>query len=387
MGNAAVGPDDALVQTLYASVTSDDALSDALGLLARRFSCRSAVLMYVDPARPDADIAIAYGAITPEAQRRYREEFSGLDPAPGAMARLPVGSATTTDRLFTPELKAESRFFTEFYTAALGLSETLGGPIANKDGRFGILAVHRGPDRPPFDDGEIQLFESLMRHVTQAIELRRAFFEVETQAAGLAETVDMASVALMIFTPSGRLTHANMAARRIVARGDGLGLTRAGQLFAADQVASRRLLTCFNGGQLPAVLRVPRVGRADSYTLHVSALQNEATLPWRTGSGVLVKAHDPDSDPGDATALLALAFDLPLPAARLVAALLRGTSLETYARQQAISTNTVKFHLKAAFAATGARRQADLVRIAGALVRDLGSPDPVRRPPPPADGG
>lgn len=211
------------------------------------------------------------------------------------------------------------------------------------------------------------------------------------QAATLARTVDLSPAALLIFSPAGQLTHANRAARRVLDRRDGLVLNRAGRLVAADPACNRQLAALFFGTRpaLPLVMRVPRQDGATAYTLRVSALEDERVLSVRSATGLLVAAHDPDSETGDVTGLLATAFALSPPVARLVGALLQGVDLDSYARINRISPNTVKFHLKTAFAMTGTKRQSDLIRVAGALVRDLTLPAPadLKRPRLQAGGG
>ena len=62
---------------------------------------------------------------------------------------------------------------------------------------------------------------------------------------------------------------------------------------------------------------------------------------------------------------------IPLGSATLLAALAAGEELNDYAERAGISMNTVRFHLKTAYARTGARRQSELVRLITAALRDL----------------
>ena len=296
---------------LYASVTSDGAFATVLELLARRFRCPSASLVYVDPVRPEAQVAVGHGVLDAAVQARYRAEFAALDPAPGAMAKIEIGTAITTDRLFTPEQKAQCRFFREFYVP-LGLVETMGAPIVNDDGQFGIIAIQRGADRPPFDDAELSAFERLTAHIRQAIELRRAFFAIQTHASSLADAVDAVTAAIMILSPAGGLTHANRRAREILDRRDGFGLNRAGRLSASDAATNRRIASLFSSQppHLPLILRVPRHHASSPYLTRISRLNGEPVLTIERASGVLLTTHDPDGDPGDVGGLLEVAFGL-----------------------------------------------------------------------------
>ncbi|KMO29914.1 hypothetical protein VQ02_28825 [Methylobacterium variabile] len=357
---------DLLLAALYGSVTRDDALPTMLDLLAARFRCRSAAFLYVDRLLPLADVVRGHGLFDDDAQSRYRDGFARIDPLPGLMARLPVGRAAASDRLFSQAEILALPFIREFYHP-LGLREALGGPVVNEEGRLGIVAVHRGPDREPFGDDEIRDFEALIPHLAQAVQLRRRFFAIAGEARMAADALDATAVPVLVLTPSGALSRANAAARALLARGDGLALSRAGRLEIRDPPTARRLRDLLAAGGPatgPAVLPVPRGGDGTRapYTLRLA--------PAPAG-GFMVQVSDPDRPSSDPTPLLMATLDLSPPAARLVAALLRGDGLKDHARRTGLSPNTIKYHLKAAFAATRTRRQADLVRLATGIVRDF----------------
>ena len=130
--------DDDIVEAIYACATDEKALPRLLERLAARYSCISAAILFVDPHRPVADVALCQGVLTEEVQARYRAEFAALDPAPKAMALLGAGEATTTDRLYDEDAKRRSASFLDHFYYPLGLRETLGGPFVKTEGRFGV---------------------------------------------------------------------------------------------------------------------------------------------------------------------------------------------------------------------------------------------------------
>jgi hypothetical protein len=84
--------DESIIEAIYSSITQDDMFPIVLELLARRFRCVGAALIYVDPGRPAAAIAAGHGPTgRPEVQDLYRREYARDDPAPAAFARLRVG--------------------------------------------------------------------------------------------------------------------------------------------------------------------------------------------------------------------------------------------------------------------------------------------------------
>jgi DNA-binding NarL/FixJ family response regulator len=84
-----------------------------------------------------------------------------------------------------------------------------------------------------------------------------------------------------------------------------------------------------------------------------------------------VLLHDPDSRSQAPPEVLERALHLPKGAAKLVAALAADDDLKSFAEREGITIHTVRFHLHTALTRTGARNQAELVRIAVRLLRDF----------------
>jgi DNA-binding CsgD family transcriptional regulator len=72
---------------------------------------------------------------------------------------------------------------------------------------------------------------------------------------------------------------------------------------------------------------------------------------------------DPDAVAGTLSQRLEAMYRMTPAEAHLAEALVNGQSLKQYAEARSTSMNTVRTQLKAAAAKTGAKRQADLVRI------------------------
>ena len=81
--------------------------------------------------------------------------------------------------------------------------------------------------------------------------------------------------------------------------------------------------------------------------------------------------HDPLSQPQPVAATIGVLFGLPQATANLVAAIAAQEELAAYAERTGVSMNTVRYHLKTAYARTGVKRQSELVRLVTAALRDL----------------
>ena len=112
---------------------------------------------------------------------------------------------------------------------------------------------------------------------------------------------------------------------------------------------------------------VPRSDGSRGYAVKVSAQTNK--VPPR--DGWLVHIADMRPVVADIPVVLAQALGLTAASASLVASLVRGDDVKTHSARAGIVVATGRFHLRAAFQATGTTREADLVQLAVKLLRDL----------------
>ena len=363
------------LDALYLGVRDGVEFDRALELLCALFGVSSAALLDFDAARPDVSAQATVGLFSGEAVQRYERDFAALDPAPPAFMRRSVGTAIPTYRLLPEETRKPGVFFAEFFRP-LGLEECLGGTLAAVDGRFAMIGLHREPDRQAFDDADIAKLERLMPHLSRALQLRRAFLSLDRHNAALAGACDRLAAGFVGVDENGRIIFANASARRLSARDDGVALDRQGRPYAVDRAANQRLGQLARDaatGGAGGVVRVPRPQGKPAYVLMVAPLAlSDGLEVGNRPRGTLFVIHDPLYTLPPAPQLVAEMFGLPLGSATMLAALASGEELKDYAERAGISMNTVRFHLKTAYARTGVHRQSDLVRLVTGALRDLG---------------
>ncbi len=362
------------LDALYLGVRDGSEFDSALDLLCGLFNVISATLIDFDAARPDVSIQAAVGVFSAEAMRRYERDFAALDPAPPAFMLRPVGTAIPTYRLLPEETRRPGVFFGEFFRP-LGLEECLGGTLAAANGCFAMVGLHRAPERKAFDDEDIAKLERLMPHLARALQLRRSFLALDRCNEGLTEACDRLAAGLVGLDAEGRSLYANAGARRISAENDGLALDRRGRLFALDRAANQRLAEFARDialGGSGGLVSVPRASGRPAYVVAVAPLFLDQGLDAAPQPrGTLFVIHDPLLRRPPVPQLIAGIFGLPLGSATLLAALAAGEELKDYAERTGISMNTVRFHLKTAYARTGVRRQSELLTLITAALRDL----------------
>ena len=170
----------------------------------------------------------------------------------------------------------------------------------------------------------------------------------------------------MVNGPNGEAVHINRVAHAIAARHDGLWLSRDGRLNASNaavQNAIAREVANVMAGGAGGIVHVPRA------PLPASAAQ--ACLDGRAAGGALTLIHDPDATIASDAETIAATFRLPPATARVVEALMRGEDAKAYAERTDVSYETVRYHLKSAFARTGARSQARLFQLVTRALAEL----------------
>ena len=351
----------AIIDAFYRGVCDDDALHQAIGMVAAHFDSPSACLGESDQGR--GCWVIGSGTVDSGQLARYAEAVA-FDPAPRAFSTLRMCSASTSDRVFSDRQRRRSVFINEYMRPA-GLDHSLGSPLYLDARRYALIGVHQALHRKRFCDEDIASLERLSPHVARTLELRHAFLDLRRKEATYEALVDRRDTG-MVGIRAGRPLFANRAAQAAAAAGDGLALDRIGRPIVGDRAARVRLarleadvIESGAGG----FVRVTRPSGAPPYIVLVSRLPG---LDEEFGAeiGVLFSIHDPCHRSVPPEQVIAGLLHIPLGPAKVVRALLQGDDLRTYAERASLSLSTVRFHLKNAFARTETHSQAELVRLA-----------------------
>jgi DNA-binding CsgD family transcriptional regulator len=228
------------------------------------------------------------------------------------------------------------------------------------------MSIERRYDRGPVEQEAVRTLNALRPHIARAAVLSARVGVARAKASVLAlETVGLPAAVL---APSRRVVAANallegLAPAVAIGAGDLLSfedraaqamLTEAlrTQATASDALKGRSFpMPARNGGAAAVAHLFPLRGAGRdvftgaSYLLYVTVLSRQSTLP---------------------TPILQALFDLTPREARIAELIGGGRSVATVARQLGVQANTVRVHLKAVFAKTGAQRQADLVGLLAA---------------------
>jgi hypothetical protein len=353
-----------IIDAIYRGACDSVELSRALALMTTYFNSLAAALGESDRMRPECQMVLASGAIDGPQIARY-SQYAHLDPLPGAFAALAAGTVTTSNRI-VPESERRKIFANE-YLAPMGANEALGCPLLSGNGRFALISFLQDRNQESFDDSDIARLERLTPHLTRALQIRRLFLQSEARGKALESVIDRNETGMVGLRGDGPALFVNRASRAVAAARDGLGLDRQGRLVAADRAAATRLVALqadVARGGAGGLVRIPRPSGHMPYVVLVSPLPLGDDLFPNSRGGVLFAIYDPARRKTPTGLRITQLLHIPLGAAKVVQAILEGVDLKDYADRAGISMNTVRFHLKNAFAGTDTHSQAELVRVA-----------------------
>ena len=354
-----------IIDAIYRGACDAAELSRALVLIAEYFESPGVLLGELDQAQPHRSFAFGVHTIDASFFTGYAR-CANLDPAPRAYAALPVGRASLSNRMFTERERRTSVFVNEFLLPH-GLNSSLGSPLLASGGRSAMIGIFQSAHCRNYDDDDIAHLERLTPHLTRALQIRRLFLQSEARGKALESVIDRNETGMVGLRGDGPALFVNRAARAVAAARDGLGLDRQGRLVAADRAAATRLVALqadVARGGAGGLVRIPRPSGHMPYVVLVSPLPSGDDLFPNSRGGVLFAIHNPARRPMATEIRIAQLLHIPRGAARVVQAILAGQDLKDYADRAGISMNTVRFHLKNAFAGTDTHSQAELVRVA-----------------------
>lgn len=353
---------DPLLLDLYASATNPARWSSALDRLCAETGAHSAVLQAF---RFDAALAHTQWSVQ-DSRTLQRHPLYAASISDGGNPRLdPMRALRGLNRiagdneLFDPGDIAKPRLQQQL--ATLGLGRFIGTLQDVGGGIYLGLALHRAvADDGDFSSPQLERLAHLAPHIGQAYVLasqHQAQRELDEHLRGHVERLRCATV---VCSADGAVRWFNRSAESLLGAQGPLRLDghvlRARSARATDSLARViRAAACDPEGGVHYLA----LGDAPAM-LHVAARAVMGAMSDPAVMLVVTPVHAEHRIPANALATL---FGLTQAEARLVGALVTGSSVEEYAQHRGISVGTVRGQLKQVQAKTGTRRQAELVRL------------------------
>lgn len=320
-------------------------------------------------SRKSGNVFYQFGT-DPNFRKVYLEKYITMDPMFGTYFVLDVGEVFSTSTVMSHAEFLQSRFYKECIRPQGWIDNVVVYLDRTPEGHAGF-ALFRHEREGLADEPARERLRLLFPHLRRAVLIGQLIEFKTAQAATFADALDGLSAGLLFVDSSGRITHANAAGRAMIADGDVLRASL-GRLVASDPDVNRALRDIFlaaDTGDAAIGVRgvaVPLIARdGGRYVAHVlplsSGARRSAGVSYAAAAALFVqKAALATRSPPEA---IAKTYRLTPMEVRVLLAIVEVGGAPQVAETLGIGEGTVKTHLKRLYEKTGARRQADLVKL------------------------
>jgi DNA-binding CsgD family transcriptional regulator len=309
--------------------------------------------------------------VDPEAMVRYNAYYGAIDPWTEAYKRRGGFANGTIDVLTSDQLVPDCEFrntefcvdFGEAFAMVRNVMVVAVPPAADATTALTFPSGRRGPEH---SSQMLEALRILAPHLQQAQMLGHTLASRTEHGKELGAAFDRVAEPVAILGPDGMVRFMNDGMRRLTGAAQPLILVRGGLRFRepSAQAAFRRALRGFarwNDRQLASVgPAIPLAGATRSGRVLMLSPMPVAGDPAKYL--VMARVPSPSSSRADIAAV-AGRFGLTPTETRIAALLSTGRTVAEIADLTKTRSTTVRWHLKQAFAKTGARNQAQLVAL------------------------
>lgn len=356
---------DRLVGEIYDAALEPSRWEGVLVHVADRIGAVGGNYFVADAQQGRLAFSVA-GRLPQEGERDYVRHYHRVDPNTCRALAGPPGRWYNNAEYHDAAYVGRSAYYQDFLIPN-GSRWIIGCFLAVDDALASVVAFHRDVAGQAFGDGEARFLQRLTGHLQRAAHLMHKTLALQGQAGLGGEILGRLGLPLLVCDGFGVLRYANPAAEAILGEGDGVALAKGRLLAAREPMALAGMLddACAHGRG--GALALPRPGRRPLQATVVPLAPDSRGLnPWQE-SLALVLFADPERQPIPPAEHLAALYRFTPAEARLAQALLQGVEAAEYAQVHRLSLATVRSQLRALLAKTGTRRQAELVRLLGAL--------------------
>ncbi len=357
-----------LVDHIYGAVEDQARWPSFLEDLAGTLRVSATNLFMQDLHQPRGN-AFATFATDPSFTRSYAEYYGKINVfLIKGQKLLRSGNVSFSSELCPDHEARRSEFFND-WVLPQGQQHGLLGTIYNQNSLVGNIGAIRAPGAKPFTPADKRLLQTLMPHLQRAVRLRRRIADLETLETRTADALDHWTTAVFLVDFDTRVILANRTAVDLLGQRDGL-LVERGILKTArsrDTVMLHRLIreavatTIDRNDHASGAMLIERISGKCPLQIFVTPSVREDIFFGTRGSA-LVFVGDPETQRTETDVLRTL-YRLTPAEAVITSLLAEGKSVKEIAERTFVRENTVRIHLKKIFDKTGAKRQAELVKI------------------------
>jgi DNA-binding CsgD family transcriptional regulator len=356
-----------VVGDIYAAGLDATLWPKALAGMTRVVGGIAATLEVFDRKAPALIEFHSFG-IPPANELAYLDQYATLNPRIPALINGKPGSLITDYTVLDERGMNRNPFYADFL-APVGYRYFIGGILSVGDRESSLFSVQRATRQGHVDRENMAPMRALLPHVRGALDVARRLKGAERKTNAFERTLDWLTDGAALICKDSRVLYANEALQAIARRGDGVRIAGGAIEFAAPQAQARFAAAladiCRLDGGDPGALQqvdfpVPRTTAAPAY---IASLRPVAgAIRRRSDAVAIVFVRNPLGRNAAGAAMLRELFGFTEAEANLAQALQAGIPLEDYARDSAVTLNTVYTHLRRIKEKTGCTRIAKLCR-------------------------
>jgi DNA-binding CsgD family transcriptional regulator len=318
-------------------------------------------------AHNSSEIYFQYG-IDPDYEQLYVETYAKIDPLTYRQLAADVGDIISTENYMSHDEFKQTRFYKEWaYPQRLVDGATT--VLQKMPTAVAMFTVFRHQRDGLVNDEMRERMQLIAPHIRRAILIGRQLDQTQSQAIAVTDALDGLSASVFLVDASGRLVHANTAARALLSVGDVLSAANS-RLLARDPAVNALLRDAFvaaDGASLPITTRA-----GDTYVAHVLPLTSGRRRRGSAATAALFISKV-DFATRSSAELIARRYKLTSTELRVLLAIVDVGGVPDVADTLGVSTTTVKTHLERIYQKTGLNRQAGLARLIAGFTSPVAS--------------
>jgi DNA-binding CsgD family transcriptional regulator len=366
-----------LIGEIYDTAIDPSLWSDVVGKAGHFVGGSAAAIYSKSPTSRRGSIHYEFGT-HPYYRQLYFDKYVKLDPTTTVQYFAEVEQLVTVSDLIPYQEFLETRFYKE-WARPQGLVDSISAVLDKSATSVALFGVFRCEPDGLVDDEARRRMRLVVPHIRRAVLVGGLIDLRKANAASLTETLDGLSAGVCVVDTAGRIVHANAACQVIFDAGDFLSAI-GGRIVASDAKIDQTLQELFaaEGGGDAAIgtqgIALPLRARDGSrYVAHVLPLTSGARrLAGIAYSGTaalfICKVATETRSPQE---IIARAYNLTPTELRVLMGIVEVGGVPEVAVALGVAESTIKTHLGNLFVKTGARRQADLVKIVAGFATPL----------------
>ncbi|WP_246731690.1 helix-turn-helix transcriptional regulator [Methylocapsa sp. S129] len=357
----------ALIGDIYDTVLDGSLWPDVLEKAGRFAGGPGAALWSKDAVSETGDAAHFCG-FDPGYVQAFFDEYIKLDPSSAHYFLAGVGEPVAHTSHIPHSEFLETRFYRE-WSRPQGFVDCVQVTLDKSPTSLAMFGVSRHRRDGVADDETSRRMRLLAPHLRRAVLVGKAIDFKSVEVATFAETFDGLRAAMFLVDAEGRIMHANVAGRALLADS---GVLRAagGQLVSGVRRIDERLRDIFLAAAAGDVaigaqgVALPLVARdGERHVAHVLPLTSGLRAGASHAAAAAVFVRKAALDGPAPLETMAKAYKLTPTELRVLLAIVEVGGAADVADALGVAASTVKTHLGRVFEKTGAARQADLVKL------------------------